>query len=138
MSQTTTPTEDQFEQHLANQEIDTIRHLIDMYPANTWSWEESLMVKSAMAEIALWRQRGHRGEQLERAAADIAHRNQMRAITIAEIKASRRAAAAPCDLCDEDGLVLGRDGKPILDSNGYELHCRHGQPVELDDQGVDR
>jgi hypothetical protein len=39
----------------------------------------------------------------------------------------------PCDLCDDDGMVLGRDGKQVADSEGYEIWCRHGKPVDLDD-----
>ena len=38
------------------------------------------------------------------------------------------------DLCDEDGMVLGRDGKRVLESDGYEIWCRHGKPVDLDDE----
>jgi hypothetical protein len=119
--------------HMANGEIRTIRCLMNMYPASTWTWEEAMVVKAAMSEIALWRQKGIRREQLEKAGADIANRERMRAITIAENQASRRAAAAPCDLCDEDGQVLGRDGKQVLDSEGYEIWCRHGRPVDWDD-----
>jgi hypothetical protein len=130
---TTTTTDEQIEQHRIKDELRTIGSLMDMYPTNTWSWEEAMVVKSAMAEIALWRQKGIRREQLEKAAADIAHRKHMRAVTIAENEAHRRAAAAPCDLCDEDGMVLGRDGKHVLDSEGYEIWCRHGRPVDADD-----
>ena len=38
------------------------------------------------------------------------------------------------DLGDEDGMVLGRDGKRVLESDGYEIWCRHGKPVDLDDE----
>lgn len=133
---TTTLTDEKLrDQHAAKNEARTTRCLMRMYPSSGWSWEEALVVKAAMFEIALWRQRGVRGEQLEKAAADIAHRERMRAIAIAESDARRRAAAAPCDLCDEDGKVLGRNGKVVLDDDGRELACRHGRPVDLDDEG---
>jgi hypothetical protein len=120
-------------QHMANGEIRTIRCLMNMYPSNTWTWEEALVVKAAMSEIAVWRQKGIRLEGLEKAGADIANRERMRAVTIAENHARWRAAAAPCDLCDEEGRVLGRDGKQVHDADGYDLDCRHGRPVDLDD-----
>ena len=136
---TTTPTvDDEFEQrlhrHNAAGDIRTIGCLMDMYPPRHGPGKRPMVVKAAMGEIAMWRQRGHRGEQLEKAAADIAHREHMRAVTIAENHARRRAAAEPCDLCDEDGMVLGRDGKRVLESDGYEIWCRHGKPVDLDDE----
>jgi hypothetical protein len=31
-------------------------------------------------------------------------------------------------------MVLGRDGKRVLESDGYEIWCRHGKPVDLDDE----
>jgi hypothetical protein len=135
---TTAITEERLEQQNIDHEVRTIGRLMDMYPTDTWSWEESLVVKSALAEIALWRQKGTRLVQLEKAAADIAHRNHMRAVSIAEGQARRRAAAAPCELCDEDGHVLGRDGKQVLDWDGDELDCRHGRPVDLDGDEPDR
>ncbi len=58
----------------------------------------------------------------------------MRAQVIEEAQTKRRAAAAPCDLCDEDGNVLGRDGQHVLDGGGYELACRHERPVDFDDE----
>jgi hypothetical protein len=132
------PTEDQIDRtHQVKGVHRSISAILYMYPCETWSLEESMVVRAAMYEIALWRQRGHRGEQLEKAAADIARRERMRAITIAEGEARRRAAAAPCDLCDDDGRVLGRDGERVLDSDGYDLDCRHGRPVDLDDVDYD-
>jgi hypothetical protein len=84
-----------------------------MYPSDTWSLKESMVVQAVMHEIALFRQHGIRREQLEKAAAVIAARDRMRALVIGEALAKRRAAAAPCDLCDEDGVVLGRDGQRV-------------------------
>jgi len=132
---TTTTTDDTaaLHQHLLGGVHSTIRSVQDMYPPDGWSLEESMVVRGALYEIALWRQRGVRGEQLEKAAADIAARDRMRALVIEEAHTKRRAAAAPCDLCDEDGHVLGRDGKNVLDADGYELACRHGRPVDVDD-----
>jgi hypothetical protein len=92
-----------------------------------------MVVQAAMHEIAIFRQHGIRREQLEKAAAVIAARDRMRALVIGRHQAKRRAAAAPCDLCDEDGVVLGRDGQRVLDADGYEIDCRHGRHVDLDD-----
>ena len=41
--------------------------------------------------------------------------------------------AAPCDLCDEDGWVLGTDGKQVLDHEGHEIWCYHGKPDDSED-----
>src|SRR6476660_4471732 len=105
------PTEDQADRtHQINDAFRSIIAILDMYPSSTWSLEEARVVRAAMYEIALWRQQGNRGVQLDRAPYDIAHTDRMRDITIAENQTRRRAAAAPCGLCDEDGMVLGRDG----------------------------
>jgi hypothetical protein len=34
-------------------------------------------------------------------------------------------------------MVLGRDGKQVLDDEGYEICCGHGRPVDLDDEETD-
>jgi hypothetical protein len=111
----------------------TIHNLMHMYPATDCSLEEAMVVREALADIALWRQRGIRREGLEKAAADIAARDRMRALVVEEAQTKRRAAGAQCDLCDEEGRVLGRDGKQVLDADGYEIDCDHGRPVDLDD-----
>jgi hypothetical protein len=60
----------------------------------------------------------------------IEHRDRMRALELAKT-AARLAAAAHCDLCDEDGFVVDKAGKLVL-SDGYEVACYHGKAVDLD------
>jgi len=44
-----------------------------------------------------------------------------------------RPSLATC--ATRNGMVLGRDGKRVLESDGYEIWwCRHGKPVDLDDE----
>jgi hypothetical protein len=31
-----------------------------------------------------------------------------------------------------DGFVVGEDGKWVLDEDGYEVACSHGEAVDLD------
>jgi hypothetical protein len=89
-----------------------------------------MVVRAALHEIALWRQRGIRGVQLEKAAADIEARDRMRALELAKTEA-RLAGIPQCDLCDKDGFVLDEDGQWVLD-DGYEVACYHGKAVDLD------
>ena len=37
--------------------------------------------------------------------------------------------AAPCDLCDEDGWVLGTDGKQVLDHKAMKSGATTGSPT---------
>jgi hypothetical protein len=94
-------TAEQWDRHRIKDVHRTMRSLLGMYPAADWSLEESTVVHAALAEIALWRQRGVRGVQLEKAAADIAARDRMRALVLAKTEA-RLAGIPQCDLCDED------------------------------------
>ena len=73
---------------------------------------------------------GIRREQLEKAAADIEHRDRMRALELAKTEA-QLARMPQCDLCDEDGFVLDKNGKLVL-SDGYEVACYHGEAEDLD------
>ncbi len=53
-------------QHLLKGVHSTLRSLLDMYPSTEWSLEESMVVRAALYEIGLWRQRGVRGDSSRR------------------------------------------------------------------------
>ena len=48
----------------------------------------------------------------------------------AEIEA-RLAGVPECDLCDEEGFVVDKNGKLVID-DGDEVACYHGKAVDLD------
>jgi hypothetical protein len=124
------PTPQQWNRHKINDVHRTMRSLLGMYPATEWSLEESMVVRGALYEIAMWRQRGIRGEQLVKAADEI----EMQERTSAKVReqiAARLAGVAQCDLRDEDGFVVDKDGKWVLE-DGYEVACYHGEAVDLD------
>jgi hypothetical protein len=67
----------------------------------------------------------HTRRELEKAAADIEHRDRMRALALKETEAMR-ACAAQCELRDEYGWVLDEEA-------GYEVECDHRKAEDSDD-----
>ena len=80
--------------------------------------------------LAVETARHTRRAALKKAIANIEHRERMSAQLRAEIEA-RLAGVPECDLCDEEGFVVDKNGKLVID-DGDEVACYHGKAVDLD------
>ena len=104
----------------------SISAFLNMYPSDTLSLEESMVVQAAMHEIAIFRQHGIRREQLEKAAAVIAARDRMRALVIGRHRPSgapqpRRATRATrtgSSWAGTDSAYSTRTGTKLIAATG--------------------
>ena len=135
---TTTPTvDDEFEQrlhrHNAAGDIRTIGCLMDMYPPRHGPGKRRWLSRRRWVRLRCGGSAATAASSSRRLPPTLRIENicgpsrSLRTTHAGALRPSR-------DLCDEDGMVLGRDGKRVLESDGYEIWCRHGKPVDLDDE----
>jgi hypothetical protein len=106
----------------------SISAFLNMYPSDTLSLEESMIVQAAMHEIAMFRQHGIRREQLEKAAAVIAARDRMRALVIGRHRPSGAPQPRRATYPTRTGSSWAGTGSAYSTRTGTKLIAATGGP----------